>query len=89
MIEMFSKNPSIIYYKPYMEMMIDGISVGNTQSLLSLFDNIKDMPTISLDEYKYILEYTKKVINENNYLFDLFKERSKKYTKKITNGLNN
>ena len=71
-------------------MMIDGISVGNTQKVYYLYLIIlKDMPTISLDEYKYILEYTKKVINENNYLFGLFKERSKKYTKKITNGLNN
>ena len=88
MVEFFSVNPFRLYYKPYVDMIVDGLSLNNVDSLLTLFDMVKHNKLITLSEYKDMWEYAKRVTSENDYLFDLFKESAKKYIREITKGLN-
>ena len=88
MVQFFSVNPFRLYYKPYMDMIVEGLTLGNVNSLLTLFDTFKNNKLITLSEYEDMGEYAKKVTSENDYLFDLFRESSKKYIREITKGLN-
>ena len=88
MVQMFSKEPLKLYYKPYIDLMLEGLSLGNINNLMSVFDMVKDNKLITHDEYKDMWKYAKEVISENSYLLGLFQETSKKRIKEITKGLN-
>ncbi len=88
MVQMFSEQPLKLYYKPYIDVVIEGLTLGNTDNLMVLFDNVKDNQVITLEEFRDMWKYAGKAICENAYLIGLFKENSKKRIREITKGLN-
>ena len=51
---------------------------------LDLFKKMADMSPINFEEYKYITLCTQNMVCQNDELFELFHESSKKYIKRIT-----
>ena len=88
MKEMFTNKPHYIYYKPYMDIVLENTSISGANNLIDIFDKIKEKDVISLDEYNYILYWANSMITKNSKLLDEFHESSKKYIRKITNHLN-
>ena len=84
---MYADEIHYLYYKPYMDMMIEGISAGNARSMMDLFDIIKDKKPISLDTYNMLYENAIRTVCKNVNLLNDFHESSKKYIKRITKNL--
>ena len=76
-----------LYFKPYLNMIYGGIDIDNVNSMIALFDVIKDKEVISLENYNKIYENACNMVNKNQGLLDEFHESSKKYIKRITNNL--
>ena len=87
MIELFKSAPHYIYYKPYMNIIYNNETIYSVKNLLEIFNNFKDKSFISIDEYEYIVNEAEKVVFKNKELMDEFHESSKKYIKRIMNGL--
>lgn len=88
MLQMFSKEPLKLYYKPYVDVIVESLTLGNVNNLMALFGTVKDNELITVHEYLSMWKYAKKVTSENDFLFNLFKDTSKKRIKEITKGLN-
>ena len=87
MIELFKSAPHYIYYKPYMNIIYNNETIYSVKNLLEIFNTFKDKAFISIDEYEYIVNEAEKVVFKNKELMNEFHESSKKYIKRITNGL--
>ena len=87
MEEMFTPKPHYIYYKPYMDIVMQNTSVNGANNLIDIFSKIKEKEVISQEEYNYILYWADSMIKKNSSLLDDFHESGKKYIRKITNHL--
>ena len=68
-------------------MVQNGYHIETIKNDIDLFNSMEKKDIISFDEYSYISNLAKKQIESNRELFDDFRESSKKYTKRITNGI--
>ena len=87
MKEMFVVDSHYIYYKPYINIMYNNETISSINNMIELFNNIKDKPDFDIREYKYIREMSEKMVLNNKGLLNDFHESSKKYIKRITDGL--
>ena len=87
MAGIYIKNPSFVYYKPYIDMLINGMKVENANYMLKLLEMFKDKDIIGSNEYLEILNYVKNIISSNQGLIKDFRHSSKQYTKKIVKNL--
>lgn len=87
MKEMFTEKPHYIYYKPYMDIVLENTSISGVNNLIDIFGKIKEKEAISLDEYNFIHYWANSMVMKNIRLLNEFHESSKKYIRKITNRL--
>lgn len=87
LITLFSNSDIHLYYKPYVDMLVDGMKAENANYLFSLFDTLKDRKLISLEEYRFIYMHAIRTIGESAGLIKEFRNVSKSRIKRITDGL--
>lgn len=76
-----------VYYKPYVDMIFNDMSIQNVLSLIMLFDKVKDNDILSYNEYIDICRYSYDMIDKNSDLINEFQNYSKKFVKKIMSEL--
>lgn len=86
MKELFSDQPLFAYYKPNLKLIQNGHLIMDISYDMALFKKMENMPSLSLEEYNYIIYYIASALSNNKDLFKAFQMSSKKYIKRITNN---
>lgn len=85
---LFSSREFYLYYKGYMDMIINGLDYDLIIEKIFKFRENSNLDVVSLDEYKEIISESENIFLKSISLINDFKSDSKKYVKRITKDLN-
>ena len=87
MKSIYRKNDSYVYYKPYVNIAYNKLSVDEIKKIISIFGKNKDNLVISQEEYIYLWNFAKDAVNNNKDLIQEFERLSQNGIKKLVREL--